>query len=366
MRPRWVRLVGHHAREIMFYRRCFPRGLGSRILFLPPSGREMSSLLRGYNIADELRRLGWVSAVVPHQVSRRQRARMIRAFGPNIMVLLGSRHRDNDRRLAGDIPYVYDLDDADFHDTEMCARMVDDASGAVGVIAGSRYIRDWAIQYSGNTRVIWTGSPVPLERFRDHRSRGRLIVWAQTSPLQCPFELDFVMQVLRLVAKQIQRPASVRFYDCRGLSGESDVEKRVRDLGFGFEWLKFSGYSSYLDSLQDAAIGLAPIVADSPFSRGKSFGKILGYLTAGVPVLASDECDHQEFFTSASGVVSNDPHEWASEIFRLLEDSSMRNDMAAAAWGDFETRLSTRAAAMQVSDFCCRCISISRTRGGRA
>ena len=106
--------------------------------------------------------------------------------------------------------------------------------------------------------------------------------------------------------------------------------------------------AAFLASLRDVAVGLSPIVAASPFSQGKSFGKILGYLDAGVPVIASDEADHALFFTAESGVVSNDPAVWEAAVARLLDDGAARAAMAGAARADMQRRLSVAAAAARL------------------
>ena len=96
------------------------------------------------------------------------------------------------------------------------------------------------------------------------------------------------------------------------------------------------------------AVGLSPIVPGSVFSRGKSFGKILGYLDAGVPVICSDEADHALFFRDGTGVVSNDPVRWRAEIARLLADPAARQDMAGRARAELCRRLTLAEAARRV------------------
>ncbi|MEY8842268.1 hypothetical protein AB9K41_24835, partial [Cribrihabitans sp. XS_ASV171] len=54
----------------------------------------------------------------------------------------------------------------------------------------------------------------------------------------------------------------------------------------------FMSYDEFLASLRDVAVGLSPVHPDSDFSKGKSFGKILAYLDAKVPVICSEAVDH--------------------------------------------------------------------------
>ena len=85
---------------------------------------------------------------------------------------------------------------------------------------------------------------------------------------------------------------------------------RFQRAGIPTEWRNSSSYGKYLASFDEVFLGLAPLCPETPFSRGKSFGKILAYLDAHVPVVASDACKHGFFFTPAPGVVSNEMNEW--------------------------------------------------------
>ena len=96
------------------------------------------------------------------------------------------------------------------------------------------------------------------------------------------------------------------------------------------------------------ALGLAPLCPESPFSRGKSFGKVLAYLDARVPVIASDAGEHRAFFTERTGVVSNDRDHWVSAACHLLSDGERRGEMAGAAFEAYRRQLSISAAARRL------------------
>src|SRR5262249_58601733 len=71
-------------------------------------------------------------------------------------------------------------------------------------------------------------------------------------------------------------------------------------------------YRTFIRTLSRATVGLQPVCTDSPFSQGKSFGKVLAYLAANVPVVATDEVDHPVFFRDAENgfLVGNSVPEW--------------------------------------------------------
>ena len=64
-------------------------------VFLPAYGRRESALLRIYNIASELRKLGWRSVILPSNLDLNQRLRFIDGLAPNLLVMQGVRHTLN-------------------------------------------------------------------------------------------------------------------------------------------------------------------------------------------------------------------------------------------------------------------------------
>lgn len=341
---------GHRAREAALLPRVLaPTGNAPRVVFFPCSTQEGASLLRAWAIADALRPLGWATVTIPSQLEAVQRRRLLAAFRPDLVVFQTCRHALNDAAHSNGFRFVLDLDDADFFDPAMADRLNRTCAEAAGVIAGSRFIRDWARALNPNTAVVWTGTPVTQGPRPPHAERAPIIAWAQASPLGYPAELAFIAALdarLRAAGARYR----LRLY---GLPTEAEREavRAQFALDADLELMPLLDYEAFLLSLREVAIGLSPIIAASEFSRGKSFGKILGYLDAAVPVIASDEADHALFFTVESGVISNDPAVWEAAILRLLPDPAAREKMAAAATAAMQARLTTKAAAGQVDSF---------------
>ena len=130
------------------------------------------------------------------------------------------------------------------------------------------------------------------------------------------------------------------------------------------EWQKQALYKDFLTSLEDAAVGLAPLCPETPFSRGKSFGKVLAYLDRGVPVVGSDACEHGAFFDTDSGVITNNEAAWVTAIARLLEDAPRRAALAGCARSAFGRRLTAGAAAARL-DRALRCGVVDTRQGAR-
>ena len=109
-------------------------------------------------------------------------------------------------------------------------------------------------------------------------------------------------------------------------------------------------YDEFVQSLGNVTIGLQPICISHPFSRGKSFGKVLAYLAAGVPVIASREVDHELFFRNAeNGLLASSESEWVAACKRLLEDRDEREKLARNAHEDLCARLTTRSATERIA-----------------
>jgi len=158
-------------------------------------------------------------------------------------------------------------------------------------------------------------------------------------------EAALVGEVMARVAR-LQPGATLRLYDRRP-GDDPEFAGRFRQLGLDVEWRGSCGYRGYLASLDDVALGLAPLSADNAFSRGKGFGKILAYLDRGVPVLCSTFGEPAAFMDRA-GRPCGDPGQWADAIASLLVDPAARARMAEAGFVLFRQHLSTEAAAAGV------------------
>lgn len=337
------------------------QGQSPRVMFCPSEGPEGASLLRAYNMAEALPQHGWVTGLMPAVIKPGQRARLIRRFDPDILVFQQCRHVLNDSALAPDRRIVLDTDDADFHLQlpGLVDRLERTSRAAAGVIVGSRYLQDWHSARSARTQVIWTGTPVTKGARTPHHTRAPILAWAQAKPLSYVQELDFVIAL----DARLRRSGSqhiLRFYGIGSTEEEADLRARF-DNAAHIQMCGPMGYAAFLRSLQEVAVGLSPIIAQSDFSRGKSFGKVLGYLDAMVPAIVSDQADHAQFFTGETGVVSNDIAVWAQAAQRLLADPEARNAMAQAAFTSFEEQLSIAAAARQTDRFLRSLLGVTET-----
>ena len=324
-------------------------GRGPKVVFLPAYGPKGAALLRIYNMAAALKPLGWRTLVLPPTLTLAQRHRLLAGLAPDVLVMQGVRHRLNRPRLYPGHKIVFDMDDADFHLPHLSTPVRRAMGQVTTVTAGSSYVAEWCRRAGApETHVVWTGSPVSSGFWRAQAVRPPVIAWAQSRPMSYAREADWVREVTTRIAAR--RPgATLRLFDYR-TGDDPGFAASFHAPGLHVEWHPACRYSDYLAGFDDVALGLAPLCPESPFSRGKSFGKVLAYLDRGVPVLASAACEHGGFFTPATGVVSNDERVWEAAASRLLRDPVARQAMVDAAFDVFAQRLSLDAAADRVSD----------------
>ena len=321
-----------------------------RLALCPSHGPNMgSSRLRVYALAEPLAANGWNCLLLSPRLRESQRNRLLARFRPDLLLVQKSRHPLNRVDRLGTWPVVYDLDDADFLDPRLSDESETMARRALGVICGSAYIADWAGRLNPNAVVVWSGTPPGAGPWPAHRDRAPIVAWAQSEPLAYPTEFTEVREIaLELLAAGTQ--FVLRLYGWKEDAEHASLAE-LRGAGCRIELIPPLPYDGFLASLREVAVGLSPLMETNPYSRGKSFGKILGYLDARVPVICSDAADHALFFTSHSGVVSNDRATWVSTIRAWLADPDLRERVAAAAHRDFLARLSTEAAAAAVHEF---------------
>lgn len=346
--------VGHRAREALVHlQRVSVRWspVDRRVVFFPCSTRAVgSSHLRVYELARGLERLGWRAIVVPPQLEVRQRQRILDAEHPAIVVIQKGRSAYNWPDLyRTDAALVFDLDDADYSDPGQARQCEACCRAARAVLAGSRNVASWCRRFNDRVEVVWTGHPIPrLAPMVDASARRPIVAWAQSSSMKYPAEAALVRDAVMALRA---RPGLEFWLYGLAHEGEGDAFLApLRARGIATRAFTHLPPATYVRTLHDVSVGLHPSVISSAFSQGKSFGKVLAYLSAGVPVIASDVNENPAFFEpGATGLLCPpDPSAWAAAIDALLDDPALRGQMARDAFVQFVARLSIPAIACQV------------------
>jgi glycosyltransferase involved in cell wall biosynthesis len=243
---------------------------------------------------------------------------------------------------------LFDIDDADYISPYSKGAVDECLHDAAAVVAGSRAVAAYCGQINSHVDIVWTGSPVSDKLPEPQNSRSSTVTWAASSPLGSPREADFLLEVLALVARTTT-DFKFRLYADDGSAAYRDLVRRFSGLGLHVETFGYMPYSKFLASLDDVAIGLAPLIDLEGFSGGKSFGKVLAYLDKGVPVLTHPVVDHPQFFENGiTGIMANGASTWASHICRLLLDAEEREKLAIEGRRAFRDRLSIEVSAARV------------------
>lgn len=352
MHPEILHLPARISRSVSFGLRVLPNRAfvsqtGPRVVFMPAYGRTGAARLRIYEIVENLRKAGRDVFILPWRFTLAQRRKWLASLAPDLVVMQGTRHPLNRPALYPGHEILLDLDDGDFHLPHLALSVCAAMGHVAGVMAGSAYIASWCRRAGApQVDVVWTGAPVSRRARPPQDQRPPVVAWAQTRPMSYRHEADLLRQVMGQVARA--RPGTVlRLYDRRP-GDDPGFADGFAAPGLRVEWQEQMGYERFLRSLDDVALGLAPLIPEDPFCRAKSFGKLLAYLDRHVPVVASDFGEPRTFFTPETGRLCTGGADWVAAITGLLENGTMRQRLAEAGFEAFQHRLSTPVSADHV------------------
>lgn len=325
-------------------------GKKSKIIIFPCGKKDLNpaSLLRAYKVGTALRKkFGWRVTIVPPRFSLKQRLRIIKQEQPDIILMQMERHPLNRPRLYTPFPVVFDIDDADFLWDHARDLVVECCRDSVAVIAGSQYVADWVRDHNKNVHVVWTGSPsIPSEDTPSQLSRKPVVAWGHSRPQDYPKESQFIEEVLIRVAQKTE--VEYWIFGVKDNNSISDLKNRLSQADVNIQAFPPMSFELFSKQLEYAAIGLQVLSPDNLYSNGKSFGKILNYLSAGTCVVASRGADHSIFFDSGrNGMLAETIDEWVDAIVWLLNNSDERERISKEAYKDFKKQLSINVVSSQ-------------------
>ncbi|MGE0723697.1 MAG: glycosyltransferase family 4 protein [Alphaproteobacteria bacterium] len=253
------------------------------------------------------------------------------------------------------VPMVLDFDDAWFHRYDAHPRPAVRAllGGKVGramraarlVVAGNPYIADHAVA-AGAARVEIVPTVVDTDRI------------AVAPPAERPLTLGW-----------IGTPANARYLDpIRPALADLCREGAARLLIVGGGPAALGGLPGEArdwDEAREAAdladmdIGLMPL-PDTPFERGKCGYKLIQYMAAGRPAVASPVgVNGQIVRPGETGFLADDPDEWRGALRALARDPALRARLGVAGRARAEAEFSLRLWAPRMVDL------LSTSFGGR-
>lgn len=355
--------IGHKARELLVHAsRLGQRLQGPRlVIFLSQIWgssivKGSAADLRGIAIGRALRALGWRVTIVPPQLELAQRIRLIQLERPSVILLQQTRHPLNHPRFYLDFPCVLDVDDADILEDPKSVGQC--AACCRAVVTGSSELAHCFSPYNKHVHIVWTGSYLCPNKFATPPSRRPPIVaWAHSIPFEYPLEARLIQDIMLKVATRTS--CEFWLYGVKDTSQARAYLEPLEKAGVKTNSLPPMTYRKFVRSLENVAVGLHPVCPEHAFSRGKSFGKLLAYMAAQVPIVASRELDHPLFFRngqSATLITNNNADIWATAILELINDFKKRDSYAAAAGIDYKARLTTRCAAEKIDSILRTCV----------
>jgi hypothetical protein len=302
--------------------------------------------LRAVAIARELRSLGWRTVIVPPWLSLNDRKSIIRSEPNALLCFQQSRHPLNKPAMYPHNLAVFDADDADILNNP--AQVIECLRGSTAVVAGSQFLADQFRPYNPEVTIVWTGTYVERSKAIPSRLATPTLVWAQGDPFDYPHEAA-LMLALWISLAEFNLKFEVAVYSQES-NRVAEWLRPLTEIGIAHQVRPRMRYRKFIKSLSGATIGLQPVCPAFAYSRGKSFGKVLAYIVAGVPVVASDEVDHGRFFRNGeNGFLAKTFADWVDACKLLLTAPGLGERLADQAYQDLGPQLSTRAAAKQIS-----------------
>jgi glycosyltransferase involved in cell wall biosynthesis len=225
------------------------------------------------------------------------------------------------------VPYVVDYDDAVYHRYDMhpsslvrtlLGRKIDHVMrNAALVIVGNQYLSERARQ-AGAKRIELLPSVVDVPRY---------VVKEKQLPGGSPVKIGWVgSPVTAPYLETIQKAVSQ-------LSGEAPIEMVLVGSGsanpFPDVQTELLSWSEEMETsigrLFD--LGVMPLI-DGPFERGKCGYKLVQYMAAGLPVVASPiGVNNQMVLPGVNGYLADSPGEWLAAFRELAHNPDLRLKM---------------------------------------
>lgn len=246
--------------------------------------------------------------------------------------------------LAARRPVIYDFDDAIYRMNpakpslapflRRPSKVTDVISLARCIIAGNRYLAEYAAQYNKHVRIVPTcidtdNYTPPVSQDKE----GTLVIGWIGSRTTISYLLD-IKDVLSDVAKKYNVVFRV-------------VANDTINLGFRTEFKQWT-LDEELEDLRDFDIGIMPL-PDNEWTRAKCGYKIIQYMSVGKPVVASPVGVNREIIQDGcNGYLAEGQKHWYEKLSALIEDGSLRTEFGKRGRRTVEERYSLKVNAPKV------------------
>ena len=212
------------------------------------------------------------------------------------------------------------------------ARKTSKIIGLAGhVIAGNRYLADYAGRFNKKTSIIPT--TIDTDEYRPvQRSGAGPVVIGWSGSITTIQHFQYALPALKVIREKYGDRVDLRVI--------GDGSFREPSLGIkGLPWRK----DTELDDLRAMDIGIMPL-PDDEWARGKCGLKGLQYMALGVPPVMSPVGVNSDIVQDGvNGFLADGVDEWVAKLSRLIDDGDLRRRMGEAARRTVEEKYSVNA-----------------------
>ena len=250
--------------------------------------------------------------------------------------------------LAQKIPYLYDMDDAFFHNYDQhrnpLVRMILGNKlrrvirGASGVLAGNRYLADYALRSNQQIEIFPTVVDTDRYRVLDDSSRPKrpfTVGWIG-SPSTAPY-VQKRLEAIRTFCHK--RDARLTLIGAGAMRVDGvPVDSKPWDE------------ATEIEEIHGFDIGIMPL-PDTRWSRGKCAFKLIQYMACGIPVIACPVGMNADLVRHGiDGFLADSNQEWEEALDRLWLEPELRREMGRNGRKRIEENYSLKIAAPRLAN----------------
>lgn len=306
-----------------------------------------SSRIRGYYVADYLRKAGYQAEVYPYcSTSGRFLIKMKNATFDLLLKFKATYTNDVSllfiQKCVNPIPYstlifglilklffrkkiIYDIDDAIINrfDFDMVQKFSD------VVIVGGNALYLYSKQLNKNTYKIPTCFKEEHLAKKEKIKNGKIVIGFLGSP-STTYYLEQLLNPLSRLAKKYDYV--LRIVSATNLNDYNKFNflSKFKQNKINLEFAPYSVETEY-SLMSDFDIGLAPLHLGR-WEKYKCGYKVINYMGAGVPPVATDYSEYRLIINDGvNGFLCKGEDEWFHKLCSLIEDDELRRSMAKNA-----------------------------------
>lgn len=179
------------------------------------------------------------------------------------------------------------------------------------VIAGNKYLQEYALQYNHNVKIIPTTIDTQIyQKINMPEQNGRICIgWSGSFSTIIHFE--HVIPALKLISKKYKDRVYFK------VIGDAKYQNEELNI-IGLPWIK----ETEIEDLSEIDIGLMPL-PDDEWAKGKCGLKGLQYMALEIPTIMSPVGVNIEIIEHGyNGLLAETMEDWANSISFLIENSS--------------------------------------------